>query len=81
MPPGEGILKNLSTPLGFGKLLRDARVRAGLSQTTLGQRCGVAKPTLSRYENGHVLPSLATFLRLALALSVDPMSLIDFSKL
>jgi transcriptional regulator with XRE-family HTH domain len=34
------------------------------------RRSGIPKPTLSRYENDHVLPSLATLGRLAGALGV-----------
>jgi transcriptional regulator with XRE-family HTH domain len=43
---------------------------AGLTQSQLVQRSGIPKPTLSRYENDHVLPSLQTLARLADALHV-----------
>lgn len=55
----------------FGALLREARLTAGLSQSDLSQRSGLPKPTLSRYENGHVLPSLMTLRKLADALGVS----------
>ena len=54
----------------FGTILREARLAAGFSQADLSERSGLPKPTLSRYENGHVLPSLLTLRRLADALSV-----------
>ncbi len=47
-----------------------------MSQTDLSARSGLPKPTLSRYENDHVLPSLATLRRLAAALDVTESSLL-----
>lgn len=56
---------------GLGDRLRTARLQAGLSQTKLAERSGIQKPTLSRYENGHVLPSIPSLQRLARSLGVD----------
>lgn len=39
-------------------LLREARLRAGLSQTELARRIGKAPSAISRWERGHVEPSL-----------------------
>ena len=55
----------------FGRRLREARVRAGLSQSE------ISKARLSRYENGHVAPSIKTLERLAKALGVSQASLLD----
>jgi XRE family transcriptional regulator, aerobic/anaerobic benzoate catabolism transcriptional regulator len=63
-------------PSTFGERLRQARTAAGLTQSALVRRSGIPKPTLSRYENDHVLPSLATLGRLAEALQVSPGSLL-----
>ena len=60
----------------FVRRLRDARTAAGLSQAGLETRSGIPKARLSRYENGHVLPSIATLGRLALALNVSEASLL-----
>jgi transcriptional regulator with XRE-family HTH domain len=60
----------------FGAHLRAARSAAGLSQSELSERSGLPKPTLSRYENGHVLPSLQTLRKLAEALQVSELSLL-----
>ena len=60
----------------FGELLRETRLAAGLSQSELSQRSGLPKPTLSRYENGHVLPSLNTLRQLAEALGVGEWALL-----
>ena len=59
-----------SDPFTFGGLLRQARLDAGLTQSQLVRRSGIPKPTLSRYENGHVMPSLQTLARLAEALDL-----------
>jgi transcriptional regulator with XRE-family HTH domain len=39
-------------------LLREARLRAGLSQAELGRRTGNAASAISRWERGEVKPSL-----------------------
>jgi transcriptional regulator with XRE-family HTH domain len=60
----------------FGERLRQARLEAGYTQSQLVRRSGIPKPTLSRYENDHVLPSLQTLARLADALQVPETSLL-----
>ncbi len=56
-------------------LLRNARQRAGLSQTELATRSGVAQAQISRYESGLREPSLAVVQQLVqgcgLALSLQ----------
>jgi transcriptional regulator with XRE-family HTH domain len=60
----------------FGQRLRETRVRAGMSQSDLEEISGIPKARLSRYENGHVAPSIQTLERLAKALSVSEASLL-----
>ena len=60
----------------FGNRLREARIRAGLSQSELEELSGIPKARLSRYENGHVEPSIQTLSRLAKALNVSEASLL-----
>ena len=60
----------------FGQRLRQVRLHAGLSQSALESRSGIPKARLSRYENGHVLPSIETLGRLATALDVSEASLL-----
>ncbi|HEY7282897.1 MAG TPA: helix-turn-helix transcriptional regulator [Actinomycetota bacterium] len=66
----------LAESRAFGQRLRSARVHAGLSQSGLESRSGIPKARLSRYENGHVLPSIDTLGRLATALGVSEASLL-----
>lgn len=60
----------------FGNRLREARLAAGLSQSELEDLSGIPKARLSRYENGHVEPSIQTLARLARALNVSEASLL-----
>lgn len=60
----------------FGQRLREARVAAGLSQSELEDISGIPKARLSRYENGHVEPSIQTLARLSRALNVSEASLL-----
>jgi transcriptional regulator with XRE-family HTH domain len=60
----------------FGHRLRETRLGAGLSQSELEELSGIPKARLSRYENGHVEPSIQTLARLARALNVSEASLL-----
>jgi transcriptional regulator with XRE-family HTH domain len=44
--------------------LRDARIRAGLTQAELAQRAGTSQATISAYEHGRKAPSVETLARL-----------------
>jgi transcriptional regulator with XRE-family HTH domain len=55
----------------FAANLREARRQARLSQADLEHISGVPKTRLSRYENGHMLPSIGTLGKLARALEVS----------
>lgn len=50
-----------------GVLLREARSRAGLSQSELARRAGVAQSVVSEYEAGKRRPALATLAKLVAA--------------
>jgi transcriptional regulator with XRE-family HTH domain len=67
---------HLSDGKHFGQRLREARVAAGLSQSELEEISGIPKARLSRYENGHVEPSIQTLARLSRALNVSEASLL-----
>jgi transcriptional regulator with XRE-family HTH domain len=61
----------------FGERLRSARSSAQMSQSDLMRLSGVPKTMLSRYENDHILPSITTLRKLALALGLNESALID----
>ena len=55
-----------------GTQIREARSRAGLTQSTLAERAGVAFETISRIERGTLNTTVRTLLAIAEALGVDP---------
>jgi transcriptional regulator with XRE-family HTH domain len=52
-------------------LLREARLRAGLTQAELAERLGMARSQISRYERGDVVPSLEALRRLIRACGLE----------
>ncbi len=60
------------TPPALGQILRDARRRAGVSQSRLAIRTGIAAPSISRIENGHESPSFERFAACLQALGYEP---------
>jgi transcriptional regulator with XRE-family HTH domain len=54
-----------------GDLLREARLRAGLTQAELAERAETQRSQISRYERGDVLPSLETLRRLIRACGLE----------
>lgn len=57
--------------MSFCTRLKEARKAAGLTQSQLADALGIAKSTLSGYENGSSEPSVAISARLMDALGVD----------
>lgn len=66
----------------FPYRLRATRRKKGWTQGALAERCGAgwSKPRISRYENGHITPSLEAVETLAAVLRVDPAVLVGWSK-
>ena len=61
--------------MNLGVSIRKIRQAKGLSQGEMQKRTGILRSYLSRVENGHTVPSLATLQRLASAMGV---ALADF---
>jgi transcriptional regulator with XRE-family HTH domain len=62
-------------------LLREARLRAGLSQDALAERVGKNRPQIARWEAGAAAPSLDTLLELIRACGFDlPLELIQLES-
>lgn len=55
---------------GIGERIKDARLRAGMTQAALGRRCGVSRAAIAQWENGTTQPSLAHLRRASDALGV-----------
>ena len=56
----------------LGPVLREIRLESGLSQNDMSELCGFAWTELSRYENGHILPSWNRYLTICKALRLPP---------
>ncbi|MBI5445227.1 MAG: helix-turn-helix transcriptional regulator [Deltaproteobacteria bacterium] len=56
--------------LGIGGKVRELRQKRRLTLQDLSEKTGLSKPLLSQVENGHVMPPVATLLRIARALEV-----------
>lgn len=54
-----------------GDLVREARLRAGLTQAELGGRLGMAQSVIARWERGEVQPSLETLRTLVRACGLE----------
>ncbi|MDQ3306555.1 MAG: helix-turn-helix domain-containing protein [Actinomycetota bacterium] len=54
-----------------GLLIREARLRAGLTQAELAQRAGTSQPAVARYERGDVSPRVATLDRVVRACGLE----------
>jgi transcriptional regulator with XRE-family HTH domain len=62
-------------------LLREARLRAGLSQIALAERSGKDRVQIGRYEAGAVAPSLDTLIDLVRACGFDlPLELVPLGE-
>jgi transcriptional regulator with XRE-family HTH domain len=61
----------------FGRRLKEARARAGLSQEALGRSCRLHRTEISLLERGARDPRLSTIVRLANCLGVPPAALLD----
>jgi transcriptional regulator with XRE-family HTH domain len=53
-----------------GPRIRALRLERGLSQNRLADQTGIPKARISRYENGHVTPSVGSLDRLAAGLGL-----------
>ena len=53
------------------EILREARKEAGLTQSELAERIGADKAYISKVENGHTIPTVASFYRIVSALGMQ----------
>ena len=64
----------------FAVRLKKMRIEAGLTQKDLERLSGIPKSRLSRYENGHLLPSFQGLRKLARSLGVAESALLGESE-
>ncbi len=60
----------------FGDVLREARLRASLSQEALAMECELDRTFISMLERGQRQPSLSTIFALSDALGIRPSTLL-----
>ncbi len=66
----------LSIRKELGRFIRKMRSRRGMTQATLASATGgISRTYLSRFENGHALPSVVTLIEIAGALGIDKITL------
>lgn len=69
--------RDLEIAAAFGKRIREARLAAELTQEALAERAGLHPTFISNVERGYRVPSVPTLLRLAVALGVEPGSIVN----
>ena len=63
-----------------GELIRQARKLNGLTQKELGERAGIAEPTIRKYESNRLNPKPSTLKKIAAALGIEWYELISNSQ-
>lgn len=66
--------------IAFGMAVRQLRSERGLSQERLGQTSGLHRNYVGGVERGELNPSLASILKLAVALGVEASELVGLSE-
>lgn len=62
----------------IGENIKSARKARGLTQRALGEKIGKGFSTIQKYENGIIQPPISVIKDIAVALEMDPYSLVDF---
>lgn len=64
----------------FGKVVKNLRLQAGLSQVEFGEKCGFYQTYLSRIENGHANVTLNAIEVIAKSLGLTIFELFDLVR-
>jgi transcriptional regulator with XRE-family HTH domain len=67
--------------VAFGKVIRELRLDAGLTQEQLGLEAGLRRTFVSLLELGQQQPSLTTLFKIAPALGVQPSEIVRRTEL
>ena len=65
----------------IGEAIKDARIKAGMTQAELAERLGISPQAVSQYERGKKNPRLSTIQKFADALGIDVSDLLDVVKI
>ncbi len=65
----------------YGKRIKDARNKSGLTQKQLGERLGVSESAVAQYESGQRVPKVDTLQRIADALNIPLANLLGIATL
>ncbi len=71
-------VRNLSP--SFGKVLRELRIKTGVSQEDFAHQCGLHRTYISQLERGLKSPSLKSISAMAAALDVRPYQLVKLAE-
>ena len=63
-----------------GELIRATRELKGMTQREVGEKCGIAEPTIRRYELGKLRPKYGTVQKIAAVLGVPASYLLQSEK-
>lgn len=64
-----------------GNKIKALRKTKGLTQKKLGELCGIAEPTIRKYELGLLNPKVETIKKIAVALDVSFTELLDWEEM
>ena len=64
----------------IGERIREYRKKSGLTQKALGSLCGIAEPTIRKYELGLLNPKIETIRKIANALKISEFDLMADMK-
>lgn len=64
--------------MDIGQRIRELRTKKGLSQKELGARMNVSQQMIGQYENSTAFPKIETLKKIATALDVDTIELLNF---
>ena len=65
----------------FGKKLKMARIRAGLTQEELAEKVGISRGSIARYELGEMEPKLENLISLSEILDISTDYLLGLSRI
>lgn len=64
--------------MDIGQRIKEIRISKGLSQRELGARMNVSQQMIGQYENSTAFPKIDTLKKLATALEIDTIELLNF---